>query len=159
MKKILFSSVIILLLIVSCGEEKKYKKEVKPAKAPPVPLTVYKDAGPHPVMQIIKDILAKYPVQTYNIRDYTAMSQKRSSLAPRPIKTLKLTDYYLIYTSEDSLQTWCWNLRQYAVVVKIKQKDYKAPITKSKVTKKKDAKRDSTAAESTIAYHLYISLN
>jgi hypothetical protein len=157
-----FSVIVViityLLLLASCGEKKKHEEVVKKEEEKPsVPITVYRDAGPHPVTQQIKALLEKYPVQTFSIADNTASHPKRASLASKPINTLKITDYYLMYTAPDSSEVWCWNLRQYCVVMKIMTKDISTGATKQKGTAT-DADT-TTSSSGTKTYHLYISLN
>ena len=66
-------------------------------------------------------------------------------------------DYYLMYTAPDSSEVWCWNLRQYCVVMKIQTKDMSTGATKPKGS---TTDTDTTTASSeTKSYHLYISLN
>ncbi|MBN1234392.1 MAG: hypothetical protein JXA60_13645 [Candidatus Coatesbacteria bacterium] len=158
-KQVLFTICIFFCFLLSCGTSKKYeekKEKQEEEKPPPVPMTVYKDAGPHPVTQEIKTMLKKYPVQTFSIIDNTSSRPKRVSLSSKPISTLKLTDYYIIYTSTDSTETWCWNLRQYAVVTKIQLKTG-APLPSRQINKADGSAPDSTVTEE--GYHLYISLN
>ncbi len=157
-----FSATIVilayLLLLISCGEKKKHEEVTKKEEEKPsVPITVYRDAGPHPVTQQIKALLEKYPVQTFSIADNTSSHPKRASLSSKPINTLKITDYYLMYTAPDSSEIWCWNLRQYCVVMKIQTKDISTGATKPKGS---TTDTDTTTTQSgTKSYHLYISLN